>query len=123
MQWTKEDLEQLDIKTRKLLTISGSFHKNSDIDRLYTIRKQGGRGINSIVDKYICRTVSLNLHLKNHVVENKYLTLVAQHEKQEYSCKSSRRTYEDHQRFFRKRLTTNKVTKERCYGIIFITSV
>ena len=34
IQWTKEELEQLDIKTRKLLTISGSFHKNSNIDRL-----------------------------------------------------------------------------------------
>ena len=36
-QWTKEELVQLDIKTTKLLTISGSFHKNSDIERLYTI--------------------------------------------------------------------------------------
>ena len=82
IQWTKEELEQLDIKTRKLLTISGSFHKNSNIDRLYTIRKEGGRGLNSIVSTYICRTVSLNLYRKNHVVENKYLALVAHHEKQ-----------------------------------------
>ena len=27
IQWTKEELEQLDIKTRKFLTISRSFHK------------------------------------------------------------------------------------------------
>ena len=39
-QGTKEELVQLDIKTRKLLTIGGSFHKNSDIDRLYTIVKK-----------------------------------------------------------------------------------
>ena len=45
----KEELEQLDIKSRKPLTISGSFHKNNDIDRLYTIRK-GGRGFSGIVD-------------------------------------------------------------------------
>ena len=59
-----------------------SFHENSDIDRLYNIRKERGRGLNSIFDTYICRTVSLNLQLKNHVAENKYLTLVAHHEKQ-----------------------------------------
>ena len=82
IQWTKEELEQIDIKTRKLLTTRRSFHKNSDIDRLYSIRKEGGRGLNSIVDTSICRTVSLDLHLKNHAVENKYLTIVAHHEKQ-----------------------------------------
>ena len=82
LQWTKEELEQLDIKTRKLLTISGSFHKKSDIDRLYTIRKEGGRGLNSIVDTYICGTGSFNLHLRNYVRENKYLKLAAHHEKQ-----------------------------------------
>ena len=51
IKWTKEEIEQLDIKTRKL-TISGSFHKNNNIDRLYPIRK-GGRRLNSIVDTYI----------------------------------------------------------------------
>ena len=78
----EEELEQLDIKTRKLPTISGSFHKNIKIDTLYTICKEGGRGLNSIVEMNIFIRVSLNLHLNNHVVENKYLTLVAHHEKQ-----------------------------------------
>ena len=77
IQWEKKELEQLVIKTRKLLIIGESFHKNSDIDRLYTITKEGGRGLNSIFVTYIYITVSLSLHLKNHVVEKKYLTLVA----------------------------------------------
>ena len=68
IQWMKEELVQLDIKTRKLPTISGSFHKNSKIDTL-----------NSIVEMNIFRRVSLSLHLNNQVVENKYLTLIAHH--------------------------------------------
>ena len=32
INWTKEELHNIDIKTRKLLTSTGSFHINSDID-------------------------------------------------------------------------------------------
>ena len=35
INWTKEELHNIDIKTRKLLTSTGSFHINSDIDRRY----------------------------------------------------------------------------------------
>ena len=44
LEWTKQDLDDLDIKTRKILTACASFHINSDIDRLYCYRKYGGRG-------------------------------------------------------------------------------
>ena len=33
----KEEVEQIDGKTRKLLCISGNFHRNSSPDRLYTL--------------------------------------------------------------------------------------
>ena len=59
LNWTKEELEQIDVKTRKLLTVSGSFHRNSDVDRLYSERCKGGRGMNSLVDTYIARIVSI----------------------------------------------------------------
>ena len=35
LTWTKEDLHLLDVKTRKLLCLHGSFHINGDVDRLY----------------------------------------------------------------------------------------
>jgi len=37
----QEELQKLDRKTRKLLTI----HPKADVDRLYIHRKQGGRGL------------------------------------------------------------------------------
>ena len=51
--WTKQELENFDIKTRTIFSASGSFCINSGIDRLYWYRKSGGRGLNSIADTFI----------------------------------------------------------------------
>ena len=45
VNWYQEELQKLDRKTRKLLTIHGQHHPNADVDRLYVPRKQGGRGL------------------------------------------------------------------------------
>ena len=42
LNWTKEELEQIDVKTRKLLMSLGCFHLNSDVDGLYSDRSKGG---------------------------------------------------------------------------------
>ena len=43
--WHQEELQKLDRKTRKLLTIHGQHHPNADVDGFYVPRKQGGRGL------------------------------------------------------------------------------
>jgi len=45
VNWHQEELQKLDRKTRKLLTIHGQHHPKADVDRLYAPRKQGGRGL------------------------------------------------------------------------------
>jgi len=45
INWHQEELQNLDRKTRKLLTIYGQHHPKSDVDRLYVPRKQRGRGL------------------------------------------------------------------------------
>ena len=80
IKWTKDELNNIDIKTRKILTRTGSFHRNSDIDRLYCNRDIGGRGINSVADTYASRIVSLSLHLVESTDRNKYLEKVILHE-------------------------------------------
>ena len=67
-------------KTRKILTACASFHINSDIDRLYCYRKNGGRGLNSISETYVTRTVTLALHLKYPLLENRFLQHVFSYE-------------------------------------------
>ena len=46
----KSKLEAIDRKTRKLFTIYGALHPKSDVDRLCTPTKEGGRGLISIKD-------------------------------------------------------------------------
>ena len=48
--WRKSEPQAMDRKTRKLFTIYGALHPNSDVDRLYIPRKEGGRGLISIKD-------------------------------------------------------------------------
>ena len=45
INWHQEELQKLDRKTRKLLTIHGQHHPKADVDRLYVPRKQGGGGL------------------------------------------------------------------------------
>ena len=45
--------------------MSGSFHPNSDADRLYFHRKDGGRGIRAIRTMYKSRIISIRQNLRN----------------------------------------------------------
>ena len=80
LNWTKDELEKIDIQTRKLLSLNGSFHVNSDVDRLYTLRSLGGRGLNSVVDIYILRLISLSVHIKQAAQKHQFIKLVMEHE-------------------------------------------
>ena len=48
LDWTIKEISDVDVRTRKVLTMTGSFHPNSDIDKLYISGKSGGRGLKSI---------------------------------------------------------------------------
>ena len=48
INWRKDELEAIDRKTRKMMTIYNSLHPRADVDRLYIPRKHGGRGLISI---------------------------------------------------------------------------
>ena len=45
LDWTKEELKSIDIKTRKLMTMNGSLHSRGNVGRLHLARKEGGRGL------------------------------------------------------------------------------
>ena len=78
--WTKKEIQDLDIATRKHLAMKGSFHRASDVARLYTSRKQGGRGLRNIEDTFECRMIQLAEHLEATAGSHEYLELVRQHE-------------------------------------------
>ena len=82
LKWTKKEINDLDIATRKIITMTGGFHQASDIDRLYVERKKGGRGLRSIEDMYDIRMVGLMEHLEQMKEKHSLLKEVEVHERQ-----------------------------------------
>ena len=62
--------------------MTGNFHRNSDIDRLYLQRKRGGKGLKSIQIAYESRVISIRQHLRTRKNKNCYLKCVVKHEEQ-----------------------------------------
>ena len=82
LKWTKKEINDLDIATRKVITMTGGFHQASDIDRPYVERKKGGRGLRSIEDMYEIRMVGLMEHLEQMKEKHSLLKEVEVHERQ-----------------------------------------
>ena len=82
LHWNKKEIQDLDTSTRKLLTMKGSFHRASDINRLYADRKRGGRGLQCIEDIYESRTIKLKEHLEQAAPSHNLLMMVKIHEQQ-----------------------------------------
>ena len=50
LKWTRDELKQMDPRTRKLMTMHKALHPRDDVDRLYVSRKDAGRGFANIED-------------------------------------------------------------------------
>ena len=50
ISWTKEELREMDRKTRKIMSLNRALHVRSNVGRLYLPRNKGGRGLQGIED-------------------------------------------------------------------------
>ena len=66
IKWTVAELDEMDRKTRKIMTINKEFHPKSDVDRLYVTRSKGGRGLIGCKSCVITEENSLSWYLMNH---------------------------------------------------------
>ena len=57
------ELEELDRRTRKLMTIYGTNHPKADVDRLYLLGCEGGRGLLGLEDCVQVEVHSLDKYL------------------------------------------------------------
>ncbi|CAB3979773.1 Hypothetical predicted protein [Paramuricea clavata] len=73
IEWTKEELKEMDRKTRKILTIYKCFHPRDDVDRLYWKRVEGGRGLQSVEDVVKIEKCSLGHYLDHRQTEEELL--------------------------------------------------
>ena len=74
LDWTKKEIQDLDITIRKYLAMNRSFHKASDINRLYTERKRGARGLLNLEDMYENRNIFEQNDFDFHIVNFPYLS-------------------------------------------------
>ena len=64
LDWTKKEVKDLDVMTRKIISMNGGFHTASNVNRLYADRKKGGRGLRSIEDMLESCTIGIMQHLE-----------------------------------------------------------
>ena len=66
LKWTRDELKQMDQRTRKLMTMHKALHPRDDVDRLYASRKEGGRGLASIEDSVYASIHRLENYIQKH---------------------------------------------------------
>ena len=65
VEWTKEELQIMDRKTRKLMTLHHALHPQADVDRLYFKGAEGGRGLMSVEDSVNSEINSLSWYVES----------------------------------------------------------
>ena len=80
LDWNKKEIKDLDVATRKIMSMSGSFHKASDVNRLYADRKIGSRGLKNIEDSFEAGTIGLMDYLKGRKGGNTLMDKVIENE-------------------------------------------
>ena len=65
LKWNKNELQEIDRKTRKVMTINKELHPRSDVARIYVSRKRGGRGLMSCENCVRGEENNLSWYIKN----------------------------------------------------------
>ena len=66
LKWIRDELKQMDQRTRKLMTMHKALHPRDDVDRLYVSRKERGRGLASIEDSIDSSIQRLEDYIQKH---------------------------------------------------------
>ena len=65
VDWTLEEMQNLDRKTRKIMNMNRCLHSRSNVARLYVSRNEGGRGLMSIEECVMKEKKALQNYLKD----------------------------------------------------------
>ena len=66
LKWTRDELRQMDQRTRKLMTMHKALHPRDDVDRQYVPRKERGRGLSSIEESVDTSIQRLEDYIEKH---------------------------------------------------------
>ena len=67
VKWTKSELDEIDRKTRKVMTMNKELHPKSDADWLYVSRMEGGSGLIGYKMCVKAEENSLGWYVKHHI--------------------------------------------------------
>ena len=67
LKWNKNEPQEMDRKTRKLMTMNKELHPRSDVIRLYVSRKNGGRGLIGCENSMKSEENGLGWYVKNNI--------------------------------------------------------
>jgi len=63
IEWPQKDIDSLDVKTRKILTMNKLIYRNQCMDRVYLPRREGGLGLIEINDAFRGAIINLSEYL------------------------------------------------------------
>ena len=66
LKWTRDELKQMDQRTRKHMTMNKALHPRDDVNSQYVSRKEGGRGHTSIEDSVHASIQRLEVYIQKH---------------------------------------------------------
>ena len=67
LKWSKNELQQMDRKTRKSMTMNKELHPRSDVARFYGSRRYGGRGLIGCENSVKSEENGLGWYVKNNI--------------------------------------------------------
>ena len=104
LDWRKQEIQELDRRTRKLMTMHKVLHPKSNVDRLYISRNEGGRGLLSVEDTIETSKIGL----ERYVQESKERLLSAA-KRSDMEVKETVKEYKDRRTKERKESWKEKV--------------
>ena len=63
LDWTLQEIKDINIRTGRLLFVTGNFYPNTDVYRLYIQRNHGRGGLRSWQRLFVSRTVAIKQYL------------------------------------------------------------
>ena len=67
MKWTKSEFDEIEKRTRKVMTLNKKLHHRNDVDRLHVSRMGGGREMIGCKMCVEAEENSLGWHVKHHI--------------------------------------------------------
>lgn len=92
IDWTINEIREMDTKTRKQLNIHGMQHPRADVDRLYVPRARGGRGLRQIERTYHSAVFSIGQYIRCKADSDYVIHAVYTHDRKKGINKSLTKT-------------------------------